>query len=93
MSTGHNIEFNSTSNMEHALSYTKYRFLDSHFMMFTIESILLSKRHNLEETFLSLEVVLQGSLGVIDGGVPWLVSAKQVNRSKSGYWYSEISFL
>ena len=64
--------------------------------MFAIESILLAKRHNLEKTFLSLEVVLQGSLGVIDGGVPWLVCAKQVNRSKSfnsRSWYSDISRL
>lgn len=45
-----------------------------------------AKRHNLEEALLSLEVVLQGGLGVIDRRVPQLENlsetcAKQSHRS------------
>jgi len=34
-----------------------------------------SKGHDLEEALLALEVVLQGGLGVVDGGVPQCVAA------------------
>ena len=36
---------------------------------------LCSKGHDLEEALLALEVVLQGGLGVVDGGVPQCVAA------------------
>ena len=44
----------------------------------------VTKGHNLEEALLTLQVVLQGGLGVIDGGVPGREPTKGVTEKNLG---------